>query len=91
MSYKLSDSTRRVVRTFVIAFLGTAVPGALGWLNALTQWANSAGQQPLPEWQSLAFLGVAAISAGLIALLNWAWNWTEDATGHGFLRSVPPK
>lgn len=88
---RLSDSVRRSIRTFIIAFLGTAIPGALGWLNALTQWANSAGQTPLPEWQSLAFLGVSAISASLIALLNVAWNWTEDATGHGLLRKVDTK
>ena len=58
------------VRVFLIAFGGILIPGALGWLNNLTQWAKSDGQAPLPDWHSLAYLGVAAIAAGFIALLN---------------------
>lgn len=82
------DSIKRVVRTYLFAFLGTAIPGALGWLHDLTAWANSAGQNPFPEWTSLAFLGVSAISAGFIAALNFAWNFVEDQTGKGLLRKV---
>lgn len=85
------DSLRRVVRTFLIAFLGIAIPGALSWLHDLTEWANGQGQTPFPDARSLAFLAVAAICAGFIALLNLLVVWVEDSTGRGFLRAVPPK
>lgn len=80
------DSARRVIRTFLVAFLGVALPGAFGWLNALTEWARNNGQTPFPDARSLAFLGVAAIVAGVIALLNLLLVWVEDATGKGILR-----
>lgn len=86
-----SDGFRRVVRTFLFAFLGTALPGLLGWLNDLTEWAQGQGQTPLPDAGSLAYLGVAAISAGFIALINGLWVAGEDASGKGFLRQVPAR
>lgn len=84
-----SDSVRRGARTFLISFLVVLVPGALGWLNALTSWASSEGQTPFPDAHSLAYLGVSAIVAGVIALGNLLWNWVEDATGKGLLRQIP--
>lgn len=84
------DGLKRVTRTFLIAFLGLFLPGLFGWLNALTEWARAEGQQPFPDARSLAFLGVAAIVAGVIALLNFVVIWLEDATGHGLLRTPPP-
>ena len=86
-----SDGARRVVRTFLFAFLGVCLPGLLGWLNALTEWARSEGQAPFPDARSLAFLGVAAIVAGSIAVVNALVVWLEDATGHGILRKPPPR
>jgi len=85
------DSLRRVARTFLIAFLGIAIPGLLSWLHDLTEWANGQGQTPFPDARSLAFLAIAAICAGFIALLNLLVVWVEDSTGKGFLRTVPPK
>lgn len=86
-----SDGFRRVLRTFLIAFLGLLVPGALGWLNDLTEWARSEGQAPLPDARSLAYVGVMAVGAGFIAVLNALWIGVEDATGKGVLRQVTPK
>lgn len=85
------DSGRRVLRTFVIAFLGVLLPGAFSWLNALTEWARNEGQTPFPDARSLAFVGVAAIVAGFIALLNLLVVWVEDVTGRGILRNVPAR
>jgi hypothetical protein len=86
-----TDSLKRVARTFIIAFLGIFLPGALGFLHGLTEWANSQGQTPFPNMHSLAFVLVAAIVAGVIALLNFVVVWLEDATGHGLLRNVDPE
>lgn len=82
-----SDSAKRVYRTFVIAFAAIFVPGALGWLNGLTDWARSEGQAPFPDARSLAFVGVAAIVAGVIAAFNLVVVWLEDATGTRVLRN----
>lgn len=77
---------RRVIRTFLYAFLGIAIPGALGWLNSLTAWANSQGQTPFPDAGSLAFLGIAAISAGSVAVVNAVGIWLENLSGKAVLR-----
>lgn len=85
------DSVRRALRTFVITTLALFIPGLLGWLNDLTAWASSEGQRPFPDGHGLVYLGVSAITAGVVALVNLAWNVVEDATGKGLLRTVPPR
>jgi len=85
------DAARRVIRTFLIAFVGLAVPGFLGWLNDLTSWANSHGQQPFPDAHSLVYLAVSAIGAGVIAVLNAIVVMVENGSGKALLRQVPPK
>ena len=84
------DSIKRVVRTFLIAFIAIWIPGLLGWLHALTEWASSQGQKPFPDAHGLAYLGVSAIVAGLIAVVNLVVNMIEDGAGKGFLRTMPP-
>lgn len=86
-----NDAVKRSIRTFLIAFLTVLVPGGLGWLNDLTSWANSHGQRPFPDAHSLAYLGVSAIVAGSISLVNLVWTWVEDTTGKGVLRTPPKK
>lgn len=85
------DSVRRAIRTFVVAFLGIAIPGLLGFMNNVTAWAADNGQHAFPDWHDASFILVSAVSAGMIALLNLGVNLIEDATGKGFLRTVPPK
>lgn len=84
-----SDVFRLPARTFLWAFLGIALPGVLGWLNDLTSWAQSEGQAPFPDARSLAFVGVAAITAGSVALVNALAVWVENRTGRGLLRRPP--
>lgn len=81
------DSVRRALRTFLISFTALFVPGLLGWLNALTEWARNEGQTPFPDARSLAYVGVAAIVAGVIAVVNLLWNLVEDKAGAGLLRN----
>jgi hypothetical protein len=85
------ESIRRALRTFVITTLALFVPGLLGWLNDLTQWARGEGSTPFPDAHGLAYLGVSAIVAGVVALINLAWNAIEDASGKALLRDVPPR
>lgn len=83
-----SESVRRALRTFVITTVGLFIPGLLGWLNALTEWARGEGSTPFPDAHGLAYLAVSATVAGVVALINLAWNAVEDATGKGFLRDT---
>lgn len=85
------DAVRRALRTFLITTLALFVPGLLGWLNDLTAWARGEGSTPFPDAHGLAYLGVAAITAGVIALVNLLWNTIEDALGRGLLRDVPDR
>jgi hypothetical protein len=81
---------RRSVRTFLQAFLALMVPGALGWLHDLTEWSRAQGQAPFPDPHSLAFVGVQAITAGVIAVVTALWTVFEDSIGKGLLRTVDP-
>lgn len=85
------ESVRRALRTFIITTLALFVPGLLGFLNEITKWARGEGSTPFPDAHGLAYLGVSAIVAGVVALINLIWNTVEDASGHGLLRDVPPK
>lgn len=83
------DSIRRALRTFVITTVALFIPGLLGWLNAVTEWARGEGSTPFPDAHGLAYLGVSAIVAGVVAVVNLLWNVVEDASGHGLLRTPP--
>jgi len=83
------DSVRRAIRTFLQTALALFIPGLLGWLNDLTAWARDQGQAPFPDGKGLAYLGVVAIVAGVVGLVNLLWNLVEDAAGKGFLRNPP--
>lgn len=82
------DSIRRAIRTFVITTVALFVPGLLGFLNAITEWARGEGSTPFPDGRGLAYLGVSALVAGVVAVINLGWNTVEDAAGRGFLRET---
>lgn len=81
-AYLTSEPVRRALRysarTFVYAFLGVLVPGLLGFLHAVTAWAEEAGQEPFPSATGLAYLGVSAVTAGTIAVVNLVGRLLED-------------
>lgn len=84
------ESLNRALRTFVITTLALFVPGLLGWLNDLTSWAQGQGTTPFPDGRGLAYLGVSATTAGVVAVVNALWNAGEDALGRGLLRDTTP-
>lgn len=84
------DTIRRIIRTFVIAFATVLVPGLLGWLNDVSQWASTNGQHPFPNAHNLSYLAVSAVVAGFIAAGNAIWLVVENVSGRGFLRNAAP-
>lgn len=82
-----SRSAWRVYRTFGYAFLGVLVPGALGWLHGLTEWATTDGQAPFPDAVSLGYVAVSAVVAGVVAIVNGVGVWLENLTGHAIGRT----
>lgn len=81
----------RVARTYVFTCLGLLIPGLLGWINAVTEWARAEGQKPFPDATSLAYLLVVAITAAFPAAVNALVVLLEDTTGKGLGRAVTPK
>lgn len=75
------DALIRSARTFGYAFAAVLVPGLFGWLHAVTEWAQAQGQVPFPDATSLAYVGVSAVVAGAIAVVNLLGIVVEDATG----------
>jgi hypothetical protein len=87
MNAPIRDAVRKAVRTFLIATVAIAIPGLLGWLNDLTDWAHSNGTTPLPDAHGLLFLLVSAVAAGFIAVLNFVVVLVENSSGKAFLRT----
>lgn len=82
------DSIKRAIRTAIVTALALWIPGLLGWLNELTEWARAEGSTPFPDAHGLAYLGVVAIVGAVVGLVQWLWNLIEDGIGHGLLRTV---
>lgn len=85
------DAILRAIRTAVVTAFALFIPGLLGWLNAITEWARSEGSTPFPDAHGLAYLGVVAIVGAFVGLVQWVWNAIEDAWGKGFLRTPPQR
>lgn len=84
------ENVKRAFRGFLVTFATLFLPGLLGWLNAITQWAHSAGTTPFPDAHGLGYLAVSALVAATVGVVNLLWNATETASGKAVLRYVPP-
>jgi hypothetical protein len=77
----LIDALKSAFRVFVLTTIGLAVPGLLGWINELTQWASSQGARPFPDADSLVFVAVAAVAGGFVAALTLIVRLLENGFG----------
>lgn len=76
------------IRSALFAFLAVFIPGALGWLNTVTEWLNDT-TKPIPDWHTLGALVGAAAVAGFTAVLTLVWRAVEGKTGKALLRPNP--
>lgn len=75
----LKDSAIAAFRVWIFVALGLFLPGLLGWIAALTEWARSNGTTPFPDAHGLAFLLVAAVSGGFPAALAFIVRFLENS------------
>ena len=76
------DAAKSALRVWIFTTLGLWIPGLLGWINEVTQWANSKGAPAFPDPSNLAFLFVAALTAAFPAAVAGVVRFLENASGH---------
>lgn len=80
----LPDSVRRAIRTFLQAFTGVVIAQA----GAILLDVNKGEWVPDVDW--LKRLAISATAAGVIAVVTFVHNWSEDHTPMPALLKAPP-
>lgn len=78
----LKDAAKSALRVWIFTTIGLWIPGLLGWIHEVTEWANQKGAPPFPDPSNLAFLFVAALTAAFPAAVTIIVRLIENATGH---------
>jgi hypothetical protein len=66
---QLKDAAVSFFRVWVITTLGLWIPGLLGWVHEVSEWASQKGAPPFPDPTNLGFLFVAALTAAFPAAI----------------------
>lgn len=69
MNAQLKDAAVSFFRVWVITTLGLWIPGLLGWIHEVSEWASQNGAPPFPDPTNLWFLFVAALTAAFPAAI----------------------
>src|SRR5688572_26684341 len=75
------DAAKSALLVWVFTTVGLFVPGMLGWINEVTQWAAQKGAPPFPDPTNLGYLFVAALTAAFPAAVAGILRYIENATG----------
>jgi hypothetical protein len=78
----LVDALKSAFRVWVFTTLGLFIPGLLGWITEVTQWANQKGAPAFPDPSNLAYLFVAALTAAFPAAVAGIVRLAENWSGH---------
>ena len=79
------DALKSAFLVWLFTTVGLFIPGMLGWIQEVTQWANQQGAPAFPDPSNLAYLFVAALTAAFPAAVAGLVRFIENATGKGFL------
>jgi hypothetical protein len=79
------DAAKSAALVWLYTTIGLWIPGLLGWINEVTQWANSKGAPPFPDPSSLAFLFVAALTGAFPAAVAGLVRYIENVSGKSIL------
>jgi hypothetical protein len=81
----LKDAAKSAGLVWLFTTVGLFLPGMLGWINEVTQWASQKGAPPFPDPSNLGYLFVAAITAAFPAAVAGIVRYIENATGQPLL------
>ncbi len=89
MNTNTNDWIRRGVRTFIQGFVGVLVLLAVPILNEWVSTVGSGGEVVIdvPFWRSVA---MAAVGGGMVSLVAFVQNFTEDHTNVPAILKSPP-
>ncbi len=89
MNTRTNDWIRRGVRTFIQGFVGVLVLLAVPILNEWVTTVGSGGEVVIdvPFWRSVA---MAAVGGGMVSLVSFVQNFTEDHSNLPALLKSPP-
>lgn len=88
------DAAKSAALVWLYTTVGLWIPGLLGWINEVTNWANQKGAPPFPDPSNVAFLFVAALTGAFPAALAGIVRYIENVSGKSLLprtSSVPVK
>lgn len=85
MNTNLKDAAKSALRVWLFTTVGLWIPGLLGWINEVTQWAAQKGAPAFPDPSNLAYLFVAALTAAFPAAVAGIVRLLENASGHTIL------
>lgn len=81
----IKDALKSAALVWVFTTIGLFLPGMLGWINEVTQWAAQKGAPPFPDPSNLGYLFVAAITAAFPAAVAGLVRAFENLTGKTIL------
>jgi hypothetical protein len=90
MTSNLLDAAKGALRVWIFTTLGLWIPGLLGWIREVTEWAAQKGAPAFPDPSNLAYLFVAALTAAFPAAVAGIWRFVENASGHSLARAAGP-
>lgn len=85
MNSNIKDALTSFLRVWVITTVGLFVPGLLGWIHEVTEWASQKGAPAFPDPSNLGYLFVAALTAAFPAALAGILRLIENASGRNLL------
>lgn len=81
----MKDALKAALRVWVFTTIGLWIPGLLGWINEVTQWADQKGAPAFPDPSNLAYLFVAALTAAFPAAVAGVVRYLENFSGRSLL------
>lgn len=81
----LKDAAKSAALVWLFTTVGLFLPGMLGWINEVTQWAAQKGAPPFPDASNLGYLFVAALTAAFPAAVAGLVRYFENTTGFAIL------
>lgn len=81
----LKDALKSAALVWLYTTVALWIPGLLGWVNTVTEWASQKGAPPFPDPSNLGFLFVAALTGAFPAAIAGVVRYIENASGKTLL------